>query len=116
MTVNIKTGLLVAVVIMCALGFGCSATINSSNNQAMNVNSNVEIFTTSWCPYCKQAKAYLKSMGIPYNEYDVEKSKEAMRRKKDLSPSDGVPVAVINGQVVDGFSEATYDAALREKP
>ena len=116
MIVNIKTGLLVAVVIMCALGFGCSATINSSNNQTMNVNSNVEIYTTSWCPYCKQAKEYLKSRGIPYIEYDVEKSKEAMRRKRDLTPSGGVPVAVINGQVIDGFSEESYDAALREKP
>jgi mycoredoxin len=113
---NIKKGLLVTIVIMCAFGMGCSAGIISSNNQTMNANSNVEIFTTSWCPYCNQAKAYLKSRGIPFTEYDVEQTKEAMSRKNEISSSEGVPVSIINGQVINGFSETAYDTALRGKP
>jgi glutaredoxin len=122
---NRKKGLLVTIAIMCVLGIGCSAEMykwvdqqgeTHLGNYPPNVNSNVEIYTTSWCPYCTHAKEYLKSRGVPYIEYDVAKSRDALRRKNRLSPSDRVPVAVINGKVIDGFSETTYDAALREKP
>ncbi len=76
----------------------------------------VDIYTTSWCPYCKQAKAYLNSKGISYTEYDVEKDNEAMRRRNELSPDRKVPVAVIDGKVIRGFSSETYDAIFGGKP
>ena len=74
----------------------------------------VEIYTTNWCGYCKQAKEYLNSRRISYIEYDVEKDKDALKRKKELSPNGGVPVAVINGKVIRGFSSNTYDLVLKE--
>jgi glutaredoxin len=93
-----------------------SGKINSLNNQAINANPKVEIYTTSWCPYCKQAKDYLNGRSILYTEYDVEKSPEALRRRNELSPAGGVPVAVINGRVIRGFSSETYDAVFGGKP
>ena len=30
------------------------------------------LFTTSWCGYCKKAKAYLASKGARYKEIDIE--------------------------------------------
>jgi glutaredoxin-like YruB-family protein len=89
---------------------------NSLNNQTINANPQVEIYTTSWCPYCKQAKDYLNSKGISYTEHDVEKSPEALRRRNELVPAGGVPVAVINGRVISGFSSKTYDAVLGGTP
>jgi len=77
---------------------------------------NIEIYTTSWCPYCKKAKEYLNSKGISYTEYDVEKDPEAMRRKNELAPGGGVPVAVVNGRIVKGFSKETYDSIFNGKP
>ena len=163
--VNIRTGLLVASVMMCVLGVGvhaaemykwvdkegvvhlqdyppqdipsstqvekrqfkhspepipesnaASGKMNSSNNQTINANPKVEIYTTSWCRYSKQAKDHLDSRGISYTEYDVEKSPEALRRRNELSPAKGVPVAVINGRVIRGFSTKTYDAVFSGKP
>lgn len=76
----------------------------------------VEIFTTSWCSYCKQAIAYLKSKGIGYTEYDIEKDKDALRRKNSLDSSGGVPLALINGRIIRGFSRDAYDDAFGQKP
>lgn len=76
----------------------------------------VELYTTSWCPYCRQARNFFQSRRIPFTEFDVEKDKEAALRKRQLDPREGVPLAVINGQRIHGFSEAAYKKALEEKP
>ena len=32
----------------------------------------VTIYTTSWCPYCRSAKALLTKKGVSFTEIDVE--------------------------------------------
>ncbi len=32
----------------------------------------VEIYTTSWCPYCTAAKALLEERGVAYDEFDAD--------------------------------------------
>lgn len=73
----------------------------------------VVLYTTSWCPYCKQAKAYFDAKSIPYTEYDVEKDSAAAARRAKMSGS-GVPFAVVNGERISGYSPSAYDAALRK--
>ena len=75
-------------------------------------DTQVELYTTSWCPYCRKAESFLSANGIPFVSYDIEKDKAAAARKKQLDQRKGVPLAVINGQVVYGFSERSYRAAL----
>ena len=72
----------------------------------------VELFTTSWCRYCKDAKKFFESRGIAYAEYDVEKDQAAARRFKKLNKRGGVPFALINGQSISGFRKSVYEAAL----
>lgn len=74
----------------------------------------VEIYTTSWCGYCKQAVAYLKSQRIPFTEYDIEKDEAAARRWQEISAGGGVPVAVIGKRVVRGYSRELYEKLLAE--
>ena len=75
---------------------------------------NVELFITSWCPYCKKATNFFRSKGIPFKEYDIEKDKAAARRKKQLDKKgSGVPFALINGTPVHGFSKEAYERALK---
>lgn len=76
----------------------------------------VVLYTTSWCTYCAKARAYLRSRGIPFVDYDVEKDKEAARRRKRLYRKQGVPLAVINGRKILGFSAQAYDRALTLPP
>lgn len=72
----------------------------------------VELYTTSWCLWCKKAKAFFQAKGIPFIEYDIEKDKEAARRKEWIDTQKGVPFAVIDGRGVHGYSEEAYNKAL----
>jgi glutaredoxin len=72
----------------------------------------VELYVTSWCMYCKMAADFLRSKGVPFTSYNIEKDKEAAIRKMRLDPSPGVPFAVINGFRIHGFSVEGYEKAL----
>jgi glutaredoxin len=76
--------------------------------------ADVVLYTTSWCPYCRKARDYLRSRGIDFVEYDIEKDKEAAIRKKQLDNRGGVPFAIINGRSISGFSASAYERALQE--
>lgn len=73
----------------------------------------VELYVTSWCPYCKQAIEYFQSRGIAYKAYDIEKDKKAAARKQKLDSQGGVPFAVVNGTRIHGYAPDQYTEALR---
>ncbi|MGB7063907.1 MAG: glutaredoxin domain-containing protein [Syntrophobacteria bacterium] len=72
----------------------------------------VELYTTSWCPYCEKAREFFRSRGIFFTEYDIEKDKSAAARKNQLDKKKGVPFVVINGRGIHGWSAAAYEQAL----
>ena len=84
------------------------STISSKNR----TGPKVELYTTSWCPYCQSAREFFRSRGIPFTEYDIEKDKAAAARKNRLDKKKGVPFAMINGQGIHGYSPAAYEQAL----
>jgi|GEM_PF-1843295 len=73
----------------------------------------VELYETSWCKYCRKTRSFLDQSGIRYRAYDVEADGVAKARKSDLAPGAGVPVVVIDEQVLVGFSEAALNAAFQ---
>jgi len=74
----------------------------------------VELYVTSWCPYCKKAQNYFRSKGIAFKVYDIEKNKKAAARKKKLdSGRSGVPFAVVNGSYIHGYAPDQYAKALK---
>jgi glutaredoxin-like YruB-family protein len=73
----------------------------------------IEIYTTSWCRYCRDAKNYFRTRGIPFKEYDIEKDSAAARRHKRYNPRGGVPVTVINGRPIVGYAPAAFARALQ---
>jgi glutaredoxin len=75
----------------------------------------VELYITSWCPYCQKAIAFFQSRGIQITVYDIEKDEAAARRKTELDRRKGVPFAVINGKQIHGWSEAAYLSALNRR-
>ncbi len=72
----------------------------------------VELYVTSWCTYCHKAKAFFRSKGIEFTEYNIEKDKAAAQRMLSLTESRAVPFAIINGQLIQGYSSAAYERAL----
>lgn len=72
----------------------------------------VEMYSTSWCGYCKKAKAFFRGQGVSVTEYDVETNKAAAARMKRLGGGKGVPFVVIGDAKIQGYSEAAYLQAL----
>ena len=76
----------------------------------------VELYSTSWCTYCQKARDFFRSRGILFTEYDIEKDRSAALRKRQLDRRQGVPLAIINGRRIHGYSEAAYTRALGGNP
>jgi glutaredoxin 3 len=66
----------------------------------------VEVYSTTYCPYCTRAKALLKSKGVQFEELDVTNDPEL--RVKMIRRAGGrrtVPEIFINGQIIGGCDE-----------
>jgi glutaredoxin 3 len=66
---------------------------------------NVTVYTTPSCPYCYQAKQFLKQRGVPFVEKNVAADPRAAREMVRASGQQGVPVITVDGQVVIGFNQ-----------
>ncbi|HEU65526.1 MAG TPA: glutaredoxin family protein [Chloroflexi bacterium] len=73
--------------------------------------SEVKIYTTPTCPYCKMAKKFLDDNGIKYKEFDIVEDKAARDEMKRKCNSLAVPTICFNDEVLVGFNETH----LREK-
>ena len=40
-------------------------------------DTKVTMYTTTWCPDCHRAKAFLKDQGVSYDEIDIETTPKA---------------------------------------
>ena len=83
----------------------------------MNENqpqSNVIIYSASWCGYCRLAKEYFKEHDITYTEYDVEKDPEKGREAMEKSGQIGVPIIMIDNNVIVGFDPDRIESFLRK--
>jgi len=72
----------------------------------------VILYTTSWCGYCREARAFLLARNIPFREYDIEQDAKAMVAMQVAGGRRGVPFAIINGSKLHGFSQDAYMQAL----
>ena len=67
----------------------------------------VVMYSTPWCGVCKRAKRFFQSKGIPFRELDIEKNRMA-RREFDRMNAKGVPVILVGGKRMNGFSEKRF--------
>jgi len=72
----------------------------------------VTIYSTSTCGFCHQAKEYLARKGISFVEKDVAADPSAAAEMVRLSGQRGVPVIVVDGEVVVGFDAPRLEALL----
>jgi glutaredoxin 3 len=66
----------------------------------------VEVYSTSYCPYCMRAKALLTSKGIAFEEIDVTNDPEL--RTEMVERAGGrrtVPEIFIDGKIIGGCDE-----------
>ena len=66
----------------------------------------VELYTTTFCPYCVRAKSLLKSKNVDFVEIDVTDDAELRQKMVELSGGRRtVPEIFINGKIVGGYDE-----------
>lgn len=83
----------------------------------------VQIYTTSWCPYCMQAKALLARKQVDYDEVDVEADPALRREMAERSGGTTVPQIFIDGRPIGGCDDlhaleraGELDALLGSEP
>ena len=74
----------------------------------------VVVYTTSWCPACKQAKSWMNAQGMAYDERDVEASVAYSRELHSLNPRGSIPTFDVEGQVLVGFSDRALVRAMEQ--
>jgi glutaredoxin 3 len=72
----------------------------------------ITVYSTPTCPYCHQAKDYLKQKGIEFADLNVATDLEARNAMVQKSGQLGVPVIEVDGQVIIGFNRAKIDELL----
>lgn len=66
----------------------------------------VEVYSTSYCPYCMRAKALLRSKGIEFAELDVTNNPGLRAKMVELAGGRRtVPEIFINGKIIGGCDE-----------
>lgn len=73
--------------------------------QIATKESGVVMYSAEWCGVCQEAKQFMRDNGIPFREWDVEKSEYGEMRFNQLG-GDGVPVITLGNQVMQGFDPA----------
>ncbi len=57
-------------------------------------------------------KEYLSQKGVPFQEHDVSRDQKAAQEMVDKTGQMGVPVIILDGQIVVGFDRAKLDEIL----
>ena len=77
-------------------------------------NTNIIIYTTSWCGPCKSAKKLLSDYGFDFKEIDIEKENITREHMASMTKGLQVPQIMINGEPIGGFEDLVkyFDANL----
>ena len=75
----------------------------------------IKIYSTPTCPYCKMAKDYLTEKGVTFEEVDVATDAAGRDEMIKKSGQMGVPVIMVDGEVIIGFDKERLDGLLKKE-
>lgn len=107
--------LLIGVLVVVAGVFGWSqfaADARVQENIRYAPDQQIILYATDWCGYCARTRKYFQERNISYLEYDIEKSREG-RAQYDRLQGKGVPLLVVNGEVIRGYNPAAIEQAMK---
>ncbi|MFN2339864.1 MAG: FAD-dependent oxidoreductase [Halanaerobium sp.] len=70
----------------------------------MSKELNIEVYSKDWCPYCKKAKAFLKSKGLNFKEIDINEG-DNYEVMQERTGNKTVPQIIINDQSLGGYDD-----------
>ena len=76
------------------------------NKAKENTVAKVQVYTTTYCPFCTRAKSLLKHKGVAFEEIDVTDDDKLRQKMVELAGGRRtVPEIFINGKIVGGYDE-----------
>lgn len=84
-------------------------------SKVVGADSGVTIYTTDWCSVCHRAKAFFKHNGVPFREWDVEKTEYGEAKFKQLGGS-GVPLITVGSEKMMGFDATRFMQLWKRNP
>jgi len=82
------------------------------NENDVPVVKTVRVYSTPACPYCHMVKKYLDDQGVAYEDINVAADEAAAKEMVEKSGQMGVPVIMVNEQVIVGFDKEELVKAL----
>ena len=76
-------------------------------------DTNVTVYSATWCAFCHAAKDYFDKLGVKYTDKDVESDPAAGLEAVAKSDQRGIPVIDIAGDIIVGFDRPKIDASLK---
>jgi glutaredoxin 3 len=76
---------------------------------------NIKVYSTPTCPYCRRAKEFLKENNVSFEDIDVSLSQEAAQEMVEKSGQMGVPVILVDDNIVIGFNKEKLSKFLNIK-
>ncbi len=76
----------------------------------------VTIYSTTWCAFCKTEEQWLNRLGVPFVVKDIEADETANNELLEKLGGDfrGVPVTDVAGDMILGFDRPKLQAALEK--
>ena len=68
----------------------------------------IHLYTEPGCGACMEAKSFLNSRGIPFEERDIRSNPEYLRILNDDLDSCTTPTLVVGGMIIVGFDQPEY--------
>jgi glutaredoxin 3 len=65
----------------------------------------IQLYTSTYCPFCVRAKALLDSKGLAYTEHVMDGRDAELRAIKRQYGHSTVPIVVVDGRLVGGSDE-----------
>ncbi|MDP3762648.1 MAG: glutaredoxin domain-containing protein [bacterium] len=75
----------------------------------------VKIYTTPSCVYCRMTKQFFEKNNIKYQEFNVASDTQAREEMVQKSGQLGVPVTLVDGEIVVGFDQERLSKLLGVK-
>ncbi len=101
-------------IIIAVVAFGAWQHFQNKPNLEDIVSSDADVilYATSTCGYCKMTRELFAEYDVEYTEYDIERSYDG-REQYDKLRGRGVPLIVINDEIIRGFNKQSILKALR---
>jgi glutaredoxin 3 len=67
--------------------------------------SKVTVYSTPTCHFCHMAKDFFKEKGVEFEDFNVAENLDKRKEMLEKSGQMGVPVILIENQVIVGFNK-----------